>query len=121
MAEHKAMFRVDAELYRKYPEIFETVEWRLKQELAEKMFDELEDGKSRIVTLGPTNRMEDEGLYAVRYIKGVKIESLVRCQECKHHRDLQYHYCTKWGKVCPDDSEFFCAWGERKEGGQDEC
>ena len=121
MAEYEAASRVDYELYRKYPNIFETVEWKLNQELAEEMLNELADRKTRLVTLGPVQRIDDNTQNAVRITRRVKIESLVRCQECKHHRDLQYHYCTKWGRNCPDDSEFFCAWGERAERGKDEC
>lgn len=41
---------------------------------------------------------------------------VVRCQECKHHHDCGTHFCDALGMDCPDDSEFFCSYGERKEG-----
>ena len=40
---------------------------------------------------------------------------VVRCPQCVHHEDNGYHFCNKWEHVLPDDSEFFCAFGERKE------
>lgn len=41
---------------------------------------------------------------------------VVRCRECKHHHDCGTHFCDALGMDCPDDSEFFCAYGVRKEG-----
>ena len=41
---------------------------------------------------------------------------VVRCRECKHHHDCGAHFCDALGMDYPDDSEFFCAYGERKEG-----
>ena len=41
---------------------------------------------------------------------------VVRCRECKHHHDCDTHFCDALGMDCPDDSEFFCSYGERKEG-----
>ena len=40
---------------------------------------------------------------------------VVRCPQCEHHEDNGYHFCNKWEHFLPDDSEFFCAFGERKE------
>ena len=42
---------------------------------------------------------------------------VVRCRECKKHSEANgKHYCKFWRMYCPDDSEFFCKAGERKEG-----
>ena len=41
---------------------------------------------------------------------------VVRCRECKHHHDCETHFCDALGMDCPDDSEFFCSYGKRKEG-----
>ena len=42
---------------------------------------------------------------------------VVRCCECKKHSEANgKHYCKFWRMYCPDDSEFFCKVGERKEG-----
>ena len=42
---------------------------------------------------------------------------VVRCFECENHCESNgKHYCKFWRMYCPDDSEFFCKAGERKEG-----
>lgn len=42
---------------------------------------------------------------------------VVRCRECKKHCEANgKHYCKFWRMYCPDDSDFFCKAGERKEG-----
>ena len=40
---------------------------------------------------------------------------VVRCPKCEHYEDNGYHFCNKWEHFLPDDSEFFCAFGKRKE------
>lgn len=40
---------------------------------------------------------------------------VVRCSECKYHRENEgFHFCKRLGVYSPDDSEFFCKWGERR-------
>ncbi len=52
----------------------------------------------------------------IRNIPAADVVPVVRCDECVHHDDESpYHYCRKWRKNCPDDSDFFCKYGERKE------
>ena len=41
---------------------------------------------------------------------------VVRCKDCKHHHYCEIHFCDALGMDCPDDSKFFCAYGERKDG-----
>ena len=41
---------------------------------------------------------------------------VVRCKDCKHHYDCGVHFCDRLGMDCPDDSDFFCSYGERKDG-----
>ena len=41
---------------------------------------------------------------------------VVRCRECKYHHDCGTHFCDALGMDCPDDSEFFCSYGERRGG-----
>lgn len=43
----------------------------------------------------------------------------VYCQDCIHHEDGYTHWCNKWEHVCPDDSEFFCKFGRKKDGSSD--
>ena len=61
-----------------------------------------------------------EAILAVRSIlhsaKTIDAVPVVRCRECKHHHDCGTHFCDALGMDCPDDSEFFCKYGERKEG-----
>lgn len=45
---------------------------------------------------------------------------VVRCQECANHSDTDgKHYCKFWRMYCPDDSDFFCKAGKRKEPAHD--
>lgn len=44
---------------------------------------------------------------------------VVRCKDCKHHYDCGVHFCDRLGMDCPDDSDFFCSCGERKDGDDD--
>lgn len=41
---------------------------------------------------------------------------ITRCKGCKHHYDCGVHFCNRLGMDCPDDSDFFCSYGEPKEG-----
>ena len=50
----------------------------------------------------------------------VDAEVVVRCEDCKYHYDCGVHFCDRLGMDCPDDSDFFCAYGERKDGGNAE-
>ena len=57
--------------------------------------------------------------YATSFIDAaptVDAVEVVRCRECKHHHDCETHFCDSLGMDCPEDSEFFCSYGERKEG-----
>lgn len=42
---------------------------------------------------------------------------VTRCKDCKHHYDCGVHFCNRLGMDCPDDSDFFCSYGEPKNGG----
>lgn len=44
----------------------------------------------------------------------VTIPEIVYCQDCEHHEDGYTHWCNKWEHTCPDDSEFFCKCGRKK-------
>ena len=52
---------------------------------------------------------------AISNAPAVDAVPVVRCPQCEHHEDNWYHFCNKWEHVLPDDSEFFCAFGKRKE------
>ena len=42
---------------------------------------------------------------------------VTRCKDCKYHYDCGVHFCNRLRMNCPDDSDFFCSYGERKNGG----
>lgn len=67
---------------------------------------------------------EDELLHhsrplALAYLALTEDDSVpvVRCKECKYHYDCSVHFCNRLRMNCPDDSDFFCSYGERKDGG----
>lgn len=47
------------------------------------------------------------------------VAPVVHCKDCKHHYDCGVHFCDRLGMDCPDDSDFFCSYGERKDGGNE--
>lgn len=46
-------------------------------------------------------------------IPAADVRPVVTCEECAWHVDDGDHYCNKWCQPCPDNAEFFCAYGER--------
>lgn len=48
------------------------------------------------------------------------VAPVVRCCDCKYHHDCGTHFCDRLGMDCPDDSEFFCKYGARMDGGVDD-
>lgn len=43
------------------------------------------------------------------------VAPVVRCKDCKYHYDCGVHFCNRLRMDCPDDSDFFCSYGERKD------
>lgn len=41
---------------------------------------------------------------------------MVYCQDCVYLEDGCVNWCDKWKHTCPDDSEFFCKFGRKKNG-----
>ena len=66
------------------------------------------------------NATMDEVCMMLFHAPTVDAVPVVRCRECKHHHDCGTHFCDALGMDYPDDSEFFCAYGERKEGADNE-
>lgn len=52
----------------------------------------------------------------IEIIPAADVAPVVRCKDCKHHYDCGVHFCDRLGMDCPDDSDFFCSYGERKDG-----
>lgn len=53
----------------------------------------------------------------VENLPAADVAPVVRCKDCKHHYDCGIHFCDRLGMDCPNDSDFFCSYGERKDGG----
>lgn len=57
----------------------------------------------------------DDMLDEVDCFQPSDVASVVRCKDCKYHYDCGVHFCDRLGMDCPDDSDFFCSCGKRKE------
>ena len=69
---------------------------------------------------GPLNETGRVPLPVIRQnimdMPAANVAEVVRCQECDNHSEVDgQHYCKFWRMYCPDDSEFFCKAGQRKE------
>lgn len=63
----------------------------------------------------------DEIIDALENIPAADVAPVVRCKDCKHHYDCGVHFCNRLGTDCPDDSDFFCSYGEPKNGGDSDA
>lgn len=56
------------------------------------------------------------GIEAVmEYAEKLPAIEIVRCKDCRHHRDESaFTFCKKNVICCSNDPEYFCAYGERK-------
>lgn len=51
--------------------------------------------------------------YCIDTAPTVDAVSVVRCKDCKYHDEGErFIYCWALKTKCPDDSEFFCKYGE---------
>lgn len=51
--------------------------------------------------------------YCIDTAPTVDAVPVVRCKDCKYHDEGEYYiYCWVLKTKCPDDSEFFCKYGE---------
>ena len=66
-------------------------------------------------TCGEHHTAEDV-IMMIKTAPTVDAVPVVRCRECKHHHDCGTDFCDALGMDCPDDSEFFCSYGERRGG-----
>lgn len=58
----------------------------------------------------------DDALALIDTIPAAEVAEVVRCRECDNHSEVDgLHYCKFWRMYCPNDSEFFCKAGQRKE------
>lgn len=65
---------------------------------------------------GAVNECLRDIRYGVESLPADDVSEVVRCRECDNHSEVDgRHYCKFWRMYCPDDSEFFCKAGRRKE------
>lgn len=90
--------------------------------------DRFEDSLHRLATdahLIAGNYEQETAIMLIEAFKqaipAADMVEVVRCQECFYCSEMgPIHFCDRWVRPCPDDSEFYCKWGKRKDGGQDE-
>ena len=58
----------------------------------------------------------DRAQRAILDAPSADVVPVVRCKDCKHHHDCEIHFCDALDMGCPGGSKFFCSYGERKEG-----
>lgn len=51
--------------------------------------------------------------YELNDLPSADVRPVVTCAECDWHVDCGYHFCNKWCQPCPDNADFYCAYGER--------
>lgn len=74
-------------------------------------------GKSNRTRAEAIRRTWAKAICVLHALPSADVAPVVRCKDCKHHYDCGVHFCDRLGMDCPDDSDFFCSYGERKDGG----
>lgn len=69
---------------------------------------------SAILSFYPEAHYPDFYASVIEKLPSVDITSNITCSTCKYHEDNIAHYCSKLGRPCPDDSEFFCKYGTKR-------
>lgn len=63
-------------------------------------------------------RVFADGVYAIiEPFPAADVAPVVRCKDCKYYYECGVNFCDRLGMDCPGDSDFFCSYGERKNGG----
>lgn len=60
------------------------------------------------------NQGLNQAMWIITHASTLTLPEIVYCQDCVHHEDGYAHWCNKWEHICPDDSEFFCKYGRKK-------
>ena len=58
----------------------------------------------------------DNMLDEVDCFQPADVAPVVRCKNCKYYYECGVNFCDRLGMDCPGDSDFFCSYGERKDG-----
>lgn len=66
-------------------------------------------------------RVFADGVYAIiEQFPAADVAPVVRCKDCKYYYECGVNFCDRLGMDCPGDSDFFCSYGERKNGGDND-
>ena len=63
------------------------------------------------------NAIMDKATMVIFRLPPADVRPVVTCAECDWHVDCGYHFCNKWCQPCPDNADFYCAYGERPTAG----
>ena len=125
MAKHSAMRTVPKFVLKAQPEIKKHVSKLILDTLMQAVKVEAVFGEV-IVSLEPLREEEGPEFDDVSFRQAVNLTPLVRCRECEYwetdwvpnHYDIgEVHFCSIADKMTM--GHYFCADGERKNGGQD--
>lgn len=58
----------------------------------------------------------EDVLWEINAQPTLTLPEIVYCQDCVYLEDGCVNWCDKWKHTCPDDSEFFCKFGRKKDG-----
>lgn len=59
---------------------------------------------------------KETAFYCIDTAHTIDAVPIVRCNDCEYHDEGEnFIYCWALQTKCPDDSEFFCKYGKRKE------
>ena len=70
------------------------------------------DGISYIALSSKSECAQKLGELEDKIERGELVE-VVTCEHCINHVDTNYHFCRKLRIECPNDSDFYCKYGER--------
>jgi len=123
MAEHTMRQMVSEAAMNAEPTVRKLVACKLIDGLMKAVETEALFGET-IVSLGPITERKNNDMLAVCFEQSVSLTPLVRCKDCRY-RDPEDKKCDsgaleRAGCLFPVDDDYFCADGERKDGGQDD-
>lgn len=80
-----------------------------------KLYVELETIKDTLLGMPLEPHYPDFYISIIEKLSNGNINSIVTCLQCIHHRDDGSHYCTKLGRPCPNNADFFCKYGDARK------